>query len=123
MVEEPTQDLDVPSKAIREEEQEDFEKQVDRDTHNDYGNEEEQLTTVLFTPEQLEVLFKMNRPNFTKLVMTFKRGSLKGVGFKHVKPRNFDMVRDQKVVDVWLAKMENYFHVAKVGRHSVVELA
>jgi hypothetical protein len=40
----------------------------------------------------LEVLLKMNRPNFTKLVATFKRWSSKGVGFKHAKPRNFDGV-------------------------------
>jgi hypothetical protein len=26
-------------------------------------------------------------------------------------------------VDVWLAKMEDYLHAAKVGRHSSVELA
>jgi hypothetical protein len=26
-------------------------------------------------------------------------------------------------VDVWLAEMEDYLHAAKVGRHSVVELA
>jgi hypothetical protein len=50
MVEEPTQDLDVPFEAIREEEQE------DHNDHDNYGNEEEQPITVLFTPEQLEVL-------------------------------------------------------------------
>ncbi len=51
MVEKPTQDLDVPSKAIREEEQEDSKNQGDCDNHNDHENEEEQPTTVLFTPE------------------------------------------------------------------------
>jgi hypothetical protein len=51
MVEKPTQDLDVPSKAIREEEQEDFENQGDCDNHDDHENEEEQPTIVLFTPE------------------------------------------------------------------------
>ncbi len=50
MVEEPTQDLDVPFEAIREEEQE------DHNSHDNYGNEEEQLIIVLFTLEQLEVL-------------------------------------------------------------------
>jgi hypothetical protein len=49
MVEEPTLDLDVPFKAIREEEQEDYEEQEDHDSHDDHGNEKEQLTTVLFT--------------------------------------------------------------------------
>jgi len=51
MVEKPTQDLDVPSKAIREEEQEDSENQGDCDNHDDHENEEEQPTIVLFTPE------------------------------------------------------------------------
>jgi hypothetical protein len=51
MVEKPTQDLDVPSEAIREEEQEDYEEQEDRDSHDDHGNEEEQPTIVLFTLE------------------------------------------------------------------------
>jgi hypothetical protein len=41
MVEKPTQDLDVPSKAIREKEQEDYEEQHDLDSHDDHGNEEE----------------------------------------------------------------------------------
>ncbi len=41
MVEEPTQDLDVPSETIKEEEQVDFQKQEDRDHHDDHENEEE----------------------------------------------------------------------------------
>jgi hypothetical protein len=45
------------------------------------------------------------------------------VGFKPTKLGNFHGVRDQKVVDVWLAEMEDYFHATKVGRHSAVELA
>jgi hypothetical protein len=65
----------------------------------------------------------MNRPDFTELVVALKGGSSKGVGFKPTKPRNFDRVIDRKVVDAWLAKMENYLHAAKVGRHFVVELA
>jgi hypothetical protein len=56
MVEEPTQDLDVPFEAIREEEQEDSKKQKDRENYDDHENEEEQPTMVLFTQEQLEVL-------------------------------------------------------------------
>jgi hypothetical protein len=50
MVEKPTHDLNVPSKAIREEEQEDSKKQEDRDNYDDHENEEEQLTTILFIP-------------------------------------------------------------------------
>jgi hypothetical protein len=88
MVEEPTQDLDVPLEAIREKEQEDLVDHGAHDNHDDHVNEEEQSTTVLFIPEQLEVLFKMT--NFTELVAAFKGGSSKGVGFKPTKPRNFD---------------------------------
>jgi len=65
----------------------------------------------------------MNRPDFNELVAALKGGSLKGVGFEPTKPGNFDGVRYEKVVDVWLAKMEDYLHAAKVGRHSSVELA
>jgi hypothetical protein len=36
---------------------------------------------------------------------------------------NFDGARDQKVMDAWLAEMEDYFHAAKVGQHSALELA
>jgi len=72
MVEEPTRDLNVPSRAIREEEQEDFEEQEDQENHNDHENEKEQPTPVLFTIKQLEVLLKMNRPDFSELVAAFK---------------------------------------------------
>ncbi len=41
MVEEPTQDLDVLFEAIREEEQKVYEKQKDRENHDDHENEEE----------------------------------------------------------------------------------
>jgi hypothetical protein len=57
----------------------------------------------------------MNRPDFTELVAAFKGGSSKGVRFKPTKPGNFDGVQNQKVVNAWLAKMEDYFHVTKVG--------
>jgi hypothetical protein len=56
MVEKPTQDLNVPFEAIKEEEQEDLEEQEDHDNRNDHENEGEQPTIVFFTPEQLEVL-------------------------------------------------------------------
>ncbi len=64
MVEEPTEDFDVPFEAIREEEQESYEEREDRDIHNDHGNEEEQPTIILFTPKQLEALLKMDRLDF-----------------------------------------------------------
>jgi hypothetical protein len=64
----------------------------------------------------------MNRPDFNELVVALKGGSSKGVEFKPAKLGNFDGARDQKVMDAWLAKMKDYFHAAKVGRHSTVEL-
>jgi hypothetical protein len=65
----------------------------------------------------------MNRLDFSELVVVLKGGSSKGVGFKHVEPRNFDGIQDRKVVDAWFANMEDYIHAAKVGRHSAMELA
>jgi hypothetical protein len=64
----------------------------------------------------------MNRPNFSELVASLKGGSSKNAGFQPAKPENFNGARDWKVVDVWLAEMEDYLHVAKVGRHSAVEI-
>jgi hypothetical protein len=108
-------------KPIKEEEQKDSENEEDHDIHGDHENEKEQPTTVLFILEQLEVLLEMNRLNFTGLVAAFKRGSSKSVGFKAIKLGNFDRIRDRKVVDAWLAEMEDYFHATKVGRHSIME--
>jgi len=65
----------------------------------------------------------MNRLDFIKLVADFKVGSLKGAGFKPVKPGNFDVARHWKIVDAWLTEMEDYLHAAKVARHSSMELA
>jgi hypothetical protein len=123
VVEEPTQDSNVPPQAIRGEEQKDFEGEEDCDSHEDLKSEEEQPNTVFFTPEQLEVLLKMNRPNFNKLVAALKGGSSKGVEFKPARLGNFDGARDRKVTDAWLAEMEYYLHATKVGWHSAVELA
>jgi hypothetical protein len=50
MVEEPTLDLDGSPEAIREEEQKDSEDERNRDDHNDHESEEEQPTTIHFTP-------------------------------------------------------------------------
>ncbi len=41
MVEEPTQDLDVPSEAIRDDEQKDFKEKEDLQNCDDHENEEE----------------------------------------------------------------------------------
>ncbi len=86
--------IDVPYEAIKEEEQEDSGNDEDCDIHSDQENEEEQPITVLFTLEQLEVLFKMNRPDFKELVVALKGGSSKSVGFKLTKPGNFDRIQD-----------------------------
>jgi len=71
----------------------------------------------------LEVFLKMNRYDFGELVAALKMGTSKGEKFQPAKPGNFDGVHDRKVVDVWLAKMDDYLHAAKVGRHSAMELA
>ncbi len=65
----------------------------------------------------------MNRPNFNELVAALKRGSSKNAGYQLAKPGNFNGAHDRKVVDVWLAKMDDYLHATKVGRHLAVELA
>jgi len=88
MVKEPTQDSDVPPQAIRGEEQNVSEGEEDHDSHEDHENEEEQPNTVLFTLEQLEVLLKMNRPDFNEFFAALKGGSSQGV--ETVKPGNFD---------------------------------
>ncbi len=65
----------------------------------------------------------MNRPDFNELVAALKGGASKDARFQPTKPGNFDGGQDRKVVDAWLAKMEDYLHATKVGRHSAVELA
>jgi hypothetical protein len=88
MVEEPTEDRVVAPKSIGEEEPM---AQEDRD---EAESEEEQRSSVLFTPEQLEALLKMNRPNFDELVTALKGGSFKNAGFQLAKPGNFDSACD-----------------------------
>jgi len=79
MVEEPTQDPNVPPQAMGEEEQKDSEGEQDHDSHEDLESEEKQPNVVLFTPEQLEVLLKMNTLDYNELVAALKGGSSKGV--------------------------------------------
>jgi hypothetical protein len=116
MLEESNKDRVVPPESIGEEEPR------IRENQDEPKSEEEQRSLVLFTQEQLEVLFKMNRPDLNELVAAPKGGASKDVKFQPTKPGNFDGVSDQKVVDAWLAEMEDYLHAAKVGRHSAVEL-
>ncbi len=68
----------------------------------------------------MEIVLKMNRLNFSELVAALKRRASKDARFQPTKPGNFGGARDQKVVDAWLAEMEDYLHAAKVGRHSAV---
>ncbi len=117
MAEEPVEDREVPPESIGEEEPK------DREDQDKLESEEEQRSSVLFTLEQFEVLLKINRPDFGELVATLKTGTSKGERFQPAKPGNFDGARDRKVVDVWLAEMDDYLHATKVGRHSAVELA
>ncbi len=65
----------------------------------------------------------MNRPDFSELVATLKGRSSKNAGYQLAKPGNFNGVRDRKVVDAWLAEMEDYLYAAKIKRHLAVELA
>jgi hypothetical protein len=117
MLEEPIEDLVVSPESIGEEEPK------TREDQDELESEKEQWSSVLFTSKQLEVLLKMNRPDFNELVAALKGVSSKNVGFQPTKPGNFDGAPDRKVVDVWLTEMEAYLHDAKVGRHSAVELA
>jgi hypothetical protein len=71
----------------------------------------------------LEILLKMNRPDFSKLVAALKGGSSKNARFQPAKLGNFDGAHDRKVVDAWLAEMGDYLHATKVGRHLAMELA
>jgi hypothetical protein len=117
MVEEPVEDQEVSPESIGEEEPR------NRKDQDKPESEEEQRSLVLFTSKQLEVLLKMNRPDFGGLVVALKGGLPKDVRFQLAKLGNFDGARDRKVLDAWLAEMEDYLHAAKVGRHSAVELA
>ncbi len=116
VLEEPVDDQVAPAESIEEEEP------MPREDRAEPESEEEQRSSVLFTPEQLEVLLKMGRPDFGELVAALKTGVAKGERFQLAKPRNFDGAHDRKVVDAWLAEMDDYLHVAKVGRNSAMEL-
>jgi len=69
MLEEPNEDRVVPPESIGEEEQR------TREDQDEPESEEEHWSSVLFTQEQLEILFKMNRPDFSELVTALKGGA------------------------------------------------
>jgi len=83
MLEEPNEDRVVPPKSIGEEEP------ITREDQDELESEEEQQSSVLFTREQLEVLLKMNRPDFSELVTALKGGASKDARFQLAKPGNF----------------------------------
>jgi hypothetical protein len=106
ILEKPIEDRVVPSKSIGEEELR------TREDQDEPESEEEQKSSVLFTLERLEVLLKMNRPDFGELVAALKTGTSKGERFQLAKLGNFDGARDRKVMDVWLVEMDDYIHAA-----------
>jgi len=75
MLEELNEDRVVPPESIREEERRTWEDQDEPES------EEEQRSLVLFTQEQLEVFFKMNRPDFSELIAALKGGTSKDARF------------------------------------------
>jgi hypothetical protein len=88
MLEKSVEDRVVLSESIGEEELR------TREDQDEPESEEEQRNLDLFILEQLEVLLKMNRPNFSELVVALKGGSSKNVGYQLAKPGNFDGARD-----------------------------
>jgi hypothetical protein len=74
MLEKPVEDRVVPPDSIGEGEPRIWENQDEPES------EEEQRSSVLFTPEQLEVFFKMNRPDFSELVAALKGGVIQECG-------------------------------------------
>jgi hypothetical protein len=89
---EPVENLIALSKSIREEEPNSREDQDEPKIGPE--SEEEQWSSVLFTPEQFEVLLKMNRPDFGELVAALQTGTSKGERFQSAKLENFDGARD-----------------------------
>jgi len=88
MLEERVEDRVVLPESIRDEEPR------TRKDQDEPESEEEQRSSVLFTPEQLEVLLKMNRHDFNELVAALKGGSSKNAGYQLAKPGNFNGARD-----------------------------
>jgi hypothetical protein len=72
---EPVEYLVVPPESIGEEEP------TTREDQDELGSEETPRSSVLFTQEQLEVLLKMNRPDFGELVAVLKTGASKSERF------------------------------------------
>jgi hypothetical protein len=84
MLEEPIKEQVAPPESIGEE------APRNREDQDEPESEEEQRSSVLFTPEQLEVLLKINRPDFGELVVALKTGTSKGERFQPANLGNFD---------------------------------
>jgi len=84
VLEEPVEDQVAPPESIGEEEP------MPREDRDEPESEEEQRSSVLFTPEQLEVLLKMGTPDFGEMVAALKTGAAKGERSQPAKPGNFD---------------------------------
>jgi len=117
MLEEPNEDRVIPLESIGEEEPKTEEDQDEPES------EEEQRSSVLFTQEQLEILLKMNRPDFSELVVALKGGASKDVMFQPAKLGNSMMFVTERLWALGLQRWEDYLHAAKVRRHLAVELA
>jgi hypothetical protein len=88
MLEEPLENRIVLPESIKEKEPK------TRKDQDEPESEEEQWSSILFIQEQLEVLLKMNRPDFNELVAALKKRSSKNAGFQLAKPGNFDGAHD-----------------------------
>jgi hypothetical protein len=114
MLEKPIENRGVPLESTREEEP------ITREDQDEPKSEQEQQSSILFTPEQLEVLLKMNRLDLSELVAAFL--VIQKCGIPTGQTREFRWCPRPKVVDAWFAEMEDYIHATKVGQHSIVEL-
>jgi hypothetical protein len=99
MLEEPNEDRVVPLESIGEEEP------ITREDQDEPKSEEEQRSSVVFTQEQLEVLLKMNRPDFNELVATLKGGASKDARFQPAQPGNFDGSRNRRL---WMFGLQKW---------------
>jgi hypothetical protein len=81
LLEEPVEDRVVSLESIGEEEPR------TREDQSEPKSEEEQRSSVLFTLEQLEVLLKMNRPDFGELMAALKTGTSKEMGIMQMQFR------------------------------------
>jgi len=105
--EKPVEDLVAPSESIGEEEPNSREDQDEPEVG--FESEEEQRSSVLFTPEQLEILLKMNRPDFGELVAPSKRGPPRVKGFNRPSPGTSVVPETEKLWMLGLPKWKTTY--------------